>query len=809
MTPSNLRGIFAGSVSAVAMVTSLTTAAHAQDSAEQATQTERPTTSGRIVVTARKRDETLLEVPVSVSAFSQDNLDKAGATNLEDVSRLAPGFDFNNSNRVTPLIRFRGLEAVVNTPASRTGAVFWDGAYISDGVSILPLFDLERVEVIKGPQNAFFGRNTFSGAVNFVPQEPGSIWEGRALLSYSPSDSDSHNATVAVGGPITDNLGIRVSGMTERVGSDFRYANGDPYGQIDTDAVMGTLVFEPSSSLKVKANIFYVDSQDTINSASQLATTEAGDCIGTYSGQLRDVVTGQLLDTFTTDLSDTSRAHFCGEFPDFDDQLPAFPAMGQFGPGFQTAFFGPTVEAATTIPVELSGRSGLQAPEGLGGQYSVVRANLNFDYTLADDATISAIFARGEANNYNITDSFAGVDRGFGSFFVGFIRWTRDSFAEVRYASETTGPLRYMIGLSYYAQDLEQSNLGTRKLLNFEDGENYGIFGSVDYDLTDQLTLSLEGRWNKDTQTIVFSGPTEILPTETPTVLNEVQSFSKFMPRVILSYQPTSDVNLYASWSKSNIQGVSTNADNYGNAVPDSGIDSSTVGFFTPVQTLTAYEIGLKHEVSNSLFYSIAAYYFDWENQVFADLSPNFTPLNQPGDSKILGLDVEATWAPVDWLQLSANGNYNDIELQNFAGAGSIANAILAPGLITGGVQIDSTGKRPRWNPELSGGISAEFDLGEMLSYDAGAFFRVDSNYTGSFFTDNFEFNEVKGYWRFNARLGVNVTDAFAVEVYGNNLTNDLSWNTEGGETSSGADRRAQGVLPRKREVGVRLVADI
>jgi iron complex outermembrane receptor protein len=809
--------VFTGSISMMAVATSMTSGAHAQDaSVETATQAEDNVTSGQIIVTARKRDETLLEVPVSISAFSQENLDKAGASNLEDISALAPGFEFNNSSRVTPLIRFRGLEAVVNTPASRTGAVFWDGAYISDGVSILPLFDLDRVEVIKGPQNAFFGRNTFSGAVNFVPAEPSDIWEGRVSGSFSPSDESSNNVTAVIGGPITDTLGIRVAAMTERVGGDYEYGNGDPWGRIDTDAIMGTVVFEPSSSLKVKANAFYVDSKDTISQASQQPTVAAGNCTGTFSGQLRDVVTGQLLNTFTTDLSQSPRAHFCGEFPDFDEQLPDLPAAGRFGPDFATVFFSPSIESATTVPVELSGRSGLKAPGGLGGQYSVFRGNLGLTYTLDNDATISAVVARGEANNYNIFDGFSGDPFlrdvvGFNSFLIGFVRWTRDSFAEVRYASDTSGPLRYMIGLSYYAQDLEQSDLGTlfaRKTINVEEGENYGVFGSIDYDITDQLTLSLEGRWNKDTQTIVFNGPTEIMATETPTVENQEQSFSKFMPRVILSYQPTPDLNVYASWSSSNIQGIATNADNYGAAVPGSGISSATVGLFTPVQKLTAYEIGLKHEVNNSLFYSIAGYYFDWKNQVFADLSPNFTPLNQAGDSRILGIDAEATWKATDWLQISANANYNDIELNNFGGAGSIANAILAPGLITGGVQIDAGGQRPRWNPELSGGISTELDLGEIFNHDPGAFLRVDSNYTGSFFVDNFEFNEVKGYWRFNARLGVNMTDNFAVEVYGNNLTNDLSWNTEGGDTASGANRRAQGILPRKREVGFRLIAN-
>ena len=774
-------------------------AASAQEAGAQA--------ASEIVVTARKRDETLVEIPVAVTAFSQKDLDKLGVNSLEALSAFAPGLDFNNASRVTPLIRIRGLEAVVNTPASRTGAVFWDGSYISDGVAILPLFDLGRVEVIKGPQNAFFGRNTFSGAVNFVSAEPGDTWSGRALVSFSPSDGDSHNVTAAVGGPISDQIGIRVAGMTERVGADWAYGNGDPYGQIDTNAVMGTLVLKPSESLKIKVNGFYVDSKDTLSQQSQEATTPAGQCQGTFSGNLRNVVTGANVGSFSTDLSQSTRAFFCRDFPDFDKQPATFTAAGKFGPDFP--FFGavsPTI--ASTLPVELEGRGALNAPEGLGGQYSMWRSNVSTDYTLGNDAIISALVSRGEVSNYNIGDAFFGLPNNLGAVLFGFVRWTRDSFAEVRYTSADTGKLRYMVGFSYYAQKLEESNLAARKVINFETGENWGFFGSIDYDFTDQLTLSLEGRWNKDTQTIVFNGPTEILPTETPAARGEVQSFSKFMPRVILSYQPTADINLYASWSKSNIQGVATNANNYAVAVPDSGLNAATVGFFTPMQTLTAYELGFKHQANSWLYYSIAAYQFDWKNQVFADLSPGFVPLNLPGDSRIRGVDFEANVTPVSWLRVAATANYNDIELRNFGAAGSLANAVLAPGLITGGVQIDSQGKRPRWNPAWTGSLSADIDLGKLLSYDKGAFFRVDGLYTGKFFVDNFEFNHVPGYWRFNARLGANVTENLGIEVYGNNLTNNLSWSTQGGDTGSGVNRKSFGILPRKREVGFRLTAN-
>ncbi|WP_394730111.1 TonB-dependent receptor [Altererythrobacter sp. GH1-8] len=797
------------SLVSILALTSQPVMAQDENTQPQAT-TSAPANGGEIIVTARKRDETLLEVPVAVTAFSQENLDKLGVNSLQDLSSFAPGFDFNNNDRVNSLIRFRGLEAVVNTPASRTGAVFWDGAYVSDGNAILPLFDLGRVEVIKGPQNAFFGRNTFSGAVNFISAEPGDDWSGKAMASYSPSHQDSHNLTFAVGGPVSDTVGIRVAGMTERVGGDWEYLNGDPYGQINTDALMASIVFRPNDALKIKANGFYVWSDDTIVQASQQGTTAPGDCNQTYSGDLRRVATGEIVGSFSTDLSNSTLRIFCRDYPDLDDVAPDIPLAGQFGPDFLT-FGAVTPALATTLPVELEGR-GLRAPDGLGGKYRLWRGNLTADYTLANDATISAILSRGEASNYNIQDSFFGDplfrNLGLNTVLFGFIRWTRDSFAEVRYTSEQTGPLRYMLGFSYYDQKLESSGLQARKVLNFENGENYGIFGSVDYDITEQLTLSLEGRWNKDKQVIEFNGPTEILPTETPAVLGEEQSFSKFMPRVILSYQPNTDMNLYASWSKSNIQGVSTNAENYAVAVPGAGLNADTVGFFTPVQTLEAYEIGLKHQVDDWLYYSIAAYYWDWKNQVFAELSSNFTPLNLAGDSEIKGVDIEAVLTPTTWLRLSGSANYNDIELQDFAGAGSLANAVLAPGLATGGVQIDSSGGRPRWNPKWSGSLSAELDMGDILDYEPGAFIRVDGAYTGRFFTDNFGWASVPGYWKFNARAGVNLTDNFALEVYGNNIFNDLSWGTSVGDTSTLGGRKGFGVLPRKREVGVRLIAE-
>ncbi len=791
-----------GSATALAMVSAFGVEAAAQQVALE-----------EIVVTSRKRQESLLEIPVSVTAFSQAKLDKLGVNTLEGLSSFAPGFDFNTNTRVTPLIRFRGLEAIVNTAASRTGAVFWEGSYISDGVSILPLMDLERVEIIKGPQTAFFGRNTFSGAVNFISREPDDEWNGKGSVTFSPSNQDSTNVTVAVGGPITDKVGVRVSAMVDRTGADWFFDNGDPNGEINTEAFSSTLVFKPSDNLKIKVNGFYVNSDDTIVQQSQSASTLAGQCNRTYSGSIRNVLTGETVGSFSTDLSASARAFTCDTVPDWDTQPPNMSIAGNFASNPDLFFISVSTDQATTLPVELERHGMLDAPDGLGGQYKLWRLNLSSDYTLSNEATLSTILTRGVANNWYIQDQQFGTPSpvfGDGLWLTGFIRWTRDSYAEVRYASSDDERLRYMIGASYYDQDIEASNLSARKGLSNETGENYGFFGSIDYDITERLTLSLEGRWNEDSQTILFNGPTEILPTETPTVANVEQKFDAFMPRIILSYQPSDNTNLYASFSRSYIQGISTNAENYGAAVPDSGINAATAGFFTPRQSLSAYEIGVKQRPTDWLNYSVAAYYLDWTNQVFADLSPAFVPVNLPGDSRTYGVDLEADILPTDWLQITAGATYNDVKFKNFGAAGSIANNILAPGLIVGGTQIDSRGNSPRWIPEWSGSLSAEVNVGQLIDYEPGAFVRVDSIYSGSFFIDNFEFSKVPGYWKINARAGVNINETFAVEIYGNNLTNDLSWTTGSGSNTSivgSIDRKDFGSLPRKREVGVKFLA--
>lgn len=774
-----------------------------------------------ITVTARKREESLLEIPVSVTAFSQSDIDAAGTNNLESLSSITPGFAFQSigpggsGGRQNPAIRFRGLGVQQPSPASRAGAVFWNGGYISDGTGIMPIFDVERVEIIKGPQNAFFGRNTFAGAVNFIPAKPGDEFSGKGSVSFSPSQQSSYNVTAAAGGPVTDTFGLRLAATHDRKGADFEYDNGDPAGEENTTAVSLVSTFQASEAFSIEASAFYVRSDDTRAQQSQDAPIAAGSCNLTYSGELRNVADGSSGGAFTTDLSQSVRNLFCGNIPDWDDVPPNMTSVGQLTNSSALFLFSNPLSFAQALPPELEGKGIPNAPDGLGTEYKLWRVDLSADYELDNDATISAEFARGESTNHLIFDNNFGTPSpvfGGGPWLAGGASWIRDTYAELRYASSGDERLRYMIGASYYKQDNDQTlkaAFGPTNNITLQHGDNLGVFGSIDYDLTDDFTISLEGRWNEDTQTTDYDGISIANGVDPDPTVNAEQKYDAFMPRVILSYQPQDDLNLYASWSKSYLQGIATNATDYSEAT---GVPLN-IGDFTPRQSLSAFEVGAKQRVGDWLNYSIALYHMDWNNQTFFELSPApfFTPANLFGDARIKGVDVEFEMAPTNWFLLSGGLSYNDVKFKDFAGAGSVASSVLtAPGVLALGQQISAVGNTPRYMPKWTGSAAATFQFGEVLGLDRSAWLRVDGIYQGSFFIDNFEYNQVDGYWKFNARAHVEVNENFAVELYGTNLTNDLSHSTNGGTTSifGSPNRKNFAALPRKREFGLKLLTN-
>ena len=181
--------------------------AEMDDSADQ----EKPWME-EIIVTAEKREESILDVPMTMSAFSEKLIKELGITNNDDLEQLTPGLQIGNHNETVGhgiVIRGIGTQKFGETHADLAVANYVDNVYtLSTSGAVANLFDVERVEVARGPQGTLHGRNSIAGSISYFTKKPTDQWDATALLELT--DQSTQRLSVAGGGPITDNLFFRL-----------------------------------------------------------------------------------------------------------------------------------------------------------------------------------------------------------------------------------------------------------------------------------------------------------------------------------------------------------------------------------------------------------------------------------------------------------------------------------------------------------------------------------------------------------------------------------------------------------------------
>ena len=768
-----------------------------------------------IVVTARKREENIYEIPVSVSALSQEQLDRAGIGDFHELSKLVPGLDFHGvtatAGRVNPQIRIRGMNQQIITPSTQVGALFWDGSYIAAGGGFLPITDVERVEVIKGPQTAYFGRNTFSGAVNYIPRLPGDEWEADVNLQYSPSQHDEYIVSVGAGGPITDRIGIRLYAGYEQNAGDFNFQDGTPFGVQKDLTFNGTLVFDATDNFRLKLTGYYVDAEDGgVNGGlhSGLYGTPAGECNIVYTGEYLNPVTGERT-PFTRDMSMLPFASWCGNFPDGEHL--------QFGvtrtPTAAQVFLG---RSLTDLHPLLEQYDILKTPPGkLGGFNRTYRVQLSGEYDVAEH-TLSFQASRADTGTLNYVDFWYGVPTIPGTVFVlGNQIAVQETYFEARVASPQNQRLRYLIGVSDYDQRYRLGNVPTVGQLDpsaavgatvdFQDNATTALFASVDYDLTEDLTVSVEARYTDEESLAVLLGNPNGACAFDP-LCNELNEYTDFIPRVILSYSPLEGATTYFSYSFSSLLGVATQAGFVNSVAPDiiPADQLEALGLYTEPQENEQFEIGWKQQTDNWAL-TAAVFYIDWKNQPFASVillpEGGTTSYRGPGNSKYKGFDLEAQGNLTDWFSIRGTLTYVDAIMASFSSRGSNESALLGSGVLSV-VNDDNVARNtPAWTASLSPTVLTEFAGREF-------FFRADFFYESAKWADYSEWNRTKSLFRINARVGTDLTENSTLEVFGTNLTdNKVLPNTNGTTTGPGGSRKVFTAGYPKREFGVRLRA--
>lgn len=734
-----------------------------------------------VTVTARKRLETLIEVPISLQALSDKDLRAAAITNVTELA-LQTGFNFTSAQgngaqgRAFGVTTFRGLQGDLNFPWENSGGVFIDGIFISGGVGSIGLTDVARVEVLKGPQNAFFGRSTFGGAVNFITRNPAAKFGGTVNASLNQHGSNDIDASIE--GPLMANLLTgRITVGTKNKAAPYRASDGGDLGAEKTRYVTGTLYFTPTEDSFIRLRGHFQQDDDSTPATAYIPGAGNTSCTGKfYPGIGRD---GQAV-TYTP-----GTAYFCD----------GIPSIGSTGRG--------VIDANTTIPASVYSAfvdNSLNDPflaktprldhAGMKRETQRVSAQYGTALPMGMDLAVNAGF-----NSSNSTSIFD-LDRTKTPNFINVqTNVTRDSTVDARLTTDAKSALRGVIGASIFASGFQLSQIDLNSGLgataaarnpgNYLDlkSEVPAIYGSVEYDITKQITASVETRYQKDKITFTsFTG----VPTS-----NETKNW---LPRVTLRYKPDNNLSAYLNVARG-VQPLTVNT-GFANASAAGKAYILTLfpdaADFTPQPKLDSIELGVKQRVSRDILYAVAAYHQKWQNRLTSTVIFNPTscgttintpacPFSAAGSGVTIGNE-----ATVKGLELSAEaqlmpqfgvGAYVDVKRgtwDRYTNSGSSRFGSNGVRALTGDA-VTFSGNKVARIPDVTAAINGTYRFAAPGGW--GAYVRGDVTYYGKYYETDFNFTKTDPWTRLDLRVGFEKGNT-ALELFVKNVLNDDSWVT-------------------------------
>ncbi|MCY3988669.1 MAG: TonB-dependent receptor plug domain-containing protein, partial [Gammaproteobacteria bacterium] len=299
-----------------------------------------------IVVTARRVEERLQDVPLAITAFSAAEIQAAGIENLNDVADLTPGMTFSNLiGEFLPVPVIRSIAPTAVQDRENNAAIFVDGVYVSgrEGLNFSQL-DLERIEVVKGPQAALYGRNSFSGAVNFVTARPTDEFRGKAELTFG--DRGRMVASGAISGPLVeDKLRARVAIILNQWDGSYenQVPDGPDIGGFEYETVQASLYWTPTEQFEAGLSLYVSQDQIDVSALTSVTATcenvsARGVRLANYCGELPSIGKNDLhvLERATGEERDVERAHLTMKL---DTALGEISALSGFSNVEQTFLY--------------------------------------------------------------------------------------------------------------------------------------------------------------------------------------------------------------------------------------------------------------------------------------------------------------------------------------------------------------------------------------------------------------------------------------------------------------------------------------
>ena len=651
--------------------------------AQQAEEATAADDSGAIVVTARRREESLLEVPIAISAVSGEQLDKSGAIDITDISNSTPNVTLETSrgtnSTLTAFIRGVGQQDPVAGFEAGVG-LYLDDVYLNrPQAAVLDIYDVERIEVLRGPQGTLYGRNTIGGAVKYVTRRIGE--DPTVSLRATYGSYDQADGVISASAPIGEGI-LRVGGSLARLSR----------GGFGKNLTTG---------------------QDNYNKdiwAGRLsAEVHATDAFFRLSGD------------YTKDKSNARGGH-------------------RLIPGL---FSG-----APVLSDVYDSRGALVAPKQDVEAWGV---SLFGEVKPADGITLRSISAYRKDDSATPIDfdALPAVDVDVPAFY------NNEQFSQEIQLLIDAGPFNGLIG-AYYLNaksrtvfDVRLPNTVTALTFGNVDTDTGAIFGDFTYDITDMLSISAGGRytWDRRTSQVqrnVYLGSSPFFGGTTAPIVRQTDfrgsaTFRRFTPRASISFKPTPNHNLYASYSQGfkgggfDPRGVGTAApDLNGNGITGAGGDQDDIYNFLSFdpERVTSYEAGYKAALfDRALNIAIAAFH------------SNYTDVQIPGSvgavvggvQTFVGITTNAGRARIDGIEFEGNLVARDV-----ARDGDAVRLAVSTGYIDAKYKrfIDSRGidvadrrrfqNTPKWtvsetlsyNTPVGAG---SLDLSTTLSYRSGS----------------------------------------------------------------------------------------
>jgi iron complex outermembrane receptor protein len=745
-----------------------------------------------VVVTARKTAEQLIDVPLAVTAFTAETIEARGITNLDDVAAFTPGLTFSNVlGEFLPAPVIRGV-APIDIFGELNTAIFLDGVYVAgrEGINFSQL-DLERIEVVKGPQAALYGRNAFSGAINYVSRRPTDTFKGRATATVG-NDGKLLGA-LTMSGPIGDNgLSGRLSLLHDEWDGSYNNAYSGPGGKVDIGGytyktLSGALYWQPSDTFEAELGI-YLSDDNIANSATNAIAANCED------RRVRDQNLG------VASPRSSRLLNYCGELPAIDkSELSAVPGA--------TGENRKVTRSNLKLTWDLANNSTLVATTG----YSRVTQNFLVDgsrntgetliYTYQPSPTFRVPFLP-----FTLTSTPKQFTTGL--LQIGPEARTEEVSQEIRFESDREQRARYSFGAYYYSNEITDGDSGviatqalpadffsfclacTNLGVGYTDfaagagnaaflpyftdplggavfrevfvqkGSAPALFGIFEYDLSDTFTASIDARYTEEERQF----------EDTDTGVNGKNTWDLLSWRTTLRYKPSDNVTFFGGIAHSEKSGDfdPTNVQ----LVSNPGVNVTLPGAFDS-ETLKSYELGVKAELMDRrVALELDIYQLDWSDIVIPQvvssingqdiITPTGVNVNA-GEASIKGVEFSLTARPMAGLDLNFGVSYSDPKYDNAKVDSFVDFPSYAPDGDVTGNQILRTSKVQ---------ANAGFQVTRFMANDLEFFLRGDVTHRGKQFADASNQTIVPKATNINASLGWRA-ETWSIELWGRNLTDE------------------------------------